>query len=83
MKAKYSLVALLLAPQFLFAQTGVVARHPANPQGKDFTMEDVTISRNVYPLNNYARWDDDNSIRVFSDGTWKKNGPCHGCYQRI
>ncbi len=39
MKAKYSLVALLLAPQFLFAQTGVVARHPANPQGKDFTME--------------------------------------------
>ena len=78
MKAKYSLVALLLAPQFLFAQTGVVARHPANPQGKDFTMEDVTISRNVYPLNNYARWDDDNSIRVFSDGAWKKMDPATG-----
>ena len=82
MNIKYLFALLALIPQAAPAQTGVVARHPANPDGKDFTMEEVTISRNVYPKNIYASWSDDNSIRLFSDGEWKKMDPASGAMSK-
>lgn len=82
MNIKYLFTLLALIPQVAPAQTGVVARHPANPDGKDFTMEEVTISRDVYPKNIYASWSDDNSIRLFSDGEWKKMDPASGAVSK-
>jgi dipeptidyl-peptidase-4 len=82
MNIKYLFTLLALIPQVAPAQTGIVARHPANPDGKDFTMEEVTISRDVYPKNIYASWSDDNSIRLFSDGEWKKMDPASGAVSK-
>ena len=67
-----SLAVLLLLAPAAFAQSGVVAIHPAsNPDGKLLTMEDATVSPDVRPANVYARWIDGETYSAYMDGQWK------------
>ena len=67
-----SLAVLFLLAPAAFAQSGVVAVHPAsNPDGKLLTMEDATVSSAVRPANLYARWIDNDTYSAYMDGDWK------------
>ena len=67
-----SLAVLLLLAPAAFAQSGIVAIHPAsNPEGKLLTMEDATVSPDVRPANVYARWIDGETYSAYMDGQWK------------
>ena len=46
---KALLLFVLATPTALWAQTGVVTTHPANPEGKPLTMEEAVLGRNVRP----------------------------------
>ena len=46
----------LVVPAMLWAQSGVVARHPQGEGEKMLTMEEAVLGRNVRPSSVYARW---------------------------
>ncbi len=54
------------------AQTGVVAVHPANNEGRMMTMEESVLSRKVRPADIYASWKDDASYTAFIGGKWQE-----------
>jgi dipeptidyl-peptidase-4 len=70
MKRRSIIMAALAISQILNAQTGVVSRHEANPSGKDFTMEEVTIGQNVRPSGIAARWLDNGSYLHNNGSEW-------------
>jgi len=72
MMKKAILIAALLLPLSLGAQTGVIATHPQSDGEKVFTMADVTINRAVYPKRAYSSWIDNDSYAQFQDGKWVK-----------
>jgi dipeptidyl-peptidase 4 len=69
MKKAIAIIALT-APLVLSAQTGVVATHPANPDGKQFTMEEAVMGRNVRPASVAASWKDSDTFIFHRDGKW-------------
>lgn len=69
MKRILTLIALV-APMALSAQTGVVATHPANNEGKSLTMEEAVMGRNVRPTGIWASWKDNSTIIFRKDGKW-------------
>lgn len=69
MKKILTLIALV-APMALSAQTGVVATHPANNEGKSLTMEEAVMGRNVRPTGIWASWKDNGTIIFRKDGKW-------------
>lgn len=69
MKKILTLIALV-APMALSAQTGVVATHPANNEGKSLTMEEAVMGRNVRPTGIWASWKDNSTIIFRKDGKW-------------
>ena len=69
MTARNSLTAIALAVPFVLnAQTGVVARRPANPEGKLLTMEEAVLGRNVRPAGVAASWKDNDTFIFLKDG---------------
>ena len=71
MTARNSLTAIALAVPFVLnAQTGVVARRPANPEGKLLTMEEAVLGRNVRPAGVAASWKDNDTFIFLKDGKW-------------
>ena len=64
------LLTAVILPQLLGAQTGVVKRYPAHTSGKDLTMEEAVLGRNVLPANIYAAWFDAETVRFYQDGKW-------------
>lgn len=69
MKRIITLIALV-APMALSAQTGVVATHPANNEGKSLTMEEAVMGRNVRPTGIWASWKDNGTIIFRKDSKW-------------
>ena len=67
---KALIIAALTIPMTLGAQTGVVSRHPANPDGGMLTMEEAVLGRNVRPAGVAASWKDDGSLVTLKDGKW-------------
>lgn len=63
-------LAALVTPMVLCAQTGVVATHPANNEGKSLTMEEAVMGRNVRPTGIWASWKDNSTIIFRKDGKW-------------
>lgn len=63
-------LAALVTPMVLSAQTGVVATHPANNEGKSLTMEEAVMGRNVRPTGIWASWKDNSTIIFRKDGKW-------------
>ena len=63
-------LAALVTPMVLSAQTGVVATHPANNEGKSLTMEEAVMGRNVRPTGIWASWKDNGTIIFRKDGKW-------------
>ena len=68
----------LVAPTALNAQTGIVATHPANNEGKSLTMEEAVMGRNVRPAGIWASWKDNNSIIFRKDGKWMTENLANG-----
>lgn len=77
MKKILTLIALV-APMALSAQTGVVATHPANNEGKSLTMEEAVMGRNVRPTGIWASWKDNNTIIFRKDGKWMAENLANG-----
>lgn len=69
MKKSLSILALVV-PIALNAQTGVVARHAANLEGKQITMEEAVLGRNVRPASVAASWKDSDTFIFHKDGKW-------------
>ena len=69
MKRIFTLIALAV-PMALSAQTGVVATHPANNEGKELTMEEAVMGRSVRPAGIWASWVGKNTFRFFKEGKW-------------
>ena len=67
---KTIMIAAFIVPMTMSAQTGVVARHPANPEGKLLTMEEAVMGRNVRPESASASWKDNDTFISFKDGKW-------------
>lgn len=63
-------LAALVTPMVLSAQTGVVATHPVNNEGKSLTMEEAVMGRNVRPTGIWASWKDNSTIIFRKDGKW-------------
>lgn len=63
-------LAALVTPMVFSAQTGVVATHPANNEGKSLTMEEAVMGRNVRPTGIWASWKDNSTIIFRKDGKW-------------
>ena len=63
-------LAAFVTPMVLCAQTGVVATHPANNEGKSLTMEEAVMGRNVRPTGIWASWKDNSTIIFRKDGKW-------------
>ncbi|HAY18557.1 MAG TPA: S9 family peptidase [Rikenellaceae bacterium] len=61
---------LLAFPLAGNAQTGVIARHPANPEGKTLTMREAVLGRNVRPTGVAASWKDNDTFIFRKDGKW-------------
>ncbi len=56
----------------LSAQPGIVSTRPANDQtGKVLTMEETILSRDLTPMNIYATWEKDGTLRMQKDGKWQ------------
>ena len=70
MKTTLTLIALV-APMVVSAQTGVIATHPTNNDGKELTMEEAVLGRNVRPDGIWASWKGKNTILFYKDGKWK------------
>jgi len=66
------IAAIALLSQPMFAQTGVVARHPAHNEGKTLTVETATLGRGVRPQSANVQWNGDDSYVTFSGGEWKQ-----------
>ena len=60
----------LATPLALNAQTGVVTTHPANPDGKQITMVEAVLGRNVHPASVAASWKDSDTFITYKDGKW-------------
>ena len=71
-------LAALVTPMVLSAQTGVVATHPANNEGKSLTMEEAVMGRNVRPTGIWASWKDNNTIIFRKDGKWMAENLANG-----
>ena len=67
---KALLLFVLATPTALWAQTGVVTTHPANPEGKPLTMEEAVLGRNVRPAGISASWKDSETFIFRKDGKW-------------
>ena len=70
MMKKLLLIIVLAAPTALWAQTGVVTTHPANPEGKLLTMKEAVLGRNVRPANVSASWKDSDTFIFRKEGKW-------------
>jgi len=70
MMKKALLLFVLATPTALWAQTGVVTTHPANPEGKPLTMEEAVLGRNVRPAGISASWKDSETFMFRKDGKW-------------
>ena len=70
MMKKALLLFVLATPTALWAQTGVVTTHPANPEGKPLTMEEAVLGRNVRPAGISASWKDSETFIFRKDGKW-------------
>ena len=55
----------------LWAQSGVVARHPQGQGEKMLTMEEAVLGRNVRPSSVYARWTGPDTYACFMDRKWQ------------
>ena len=71
-------LAALVTPMVLCAQTGVVATHPANNEGKSLTMEEAVMGRNVRPTSIWASWKDNSTIIFRKDGKWMAENLANG-----
>lgn len=69
MKRVLTIIALA-TPFVLNAQTGVITTHPANPEGKQLTMEEAVLGRNVRPASVAASWKDSDTFIFHKDGKW-------------
>ena len=69
MKKVLTIIALV-TPLVLNAQTGVVTTHPANPSGKQLTMEEAVLGKNVRPASVAATWKDSDTFIFNMDGDW-------------
>lgn len=69
MKRVFTIIALA-TPFVLNAQTGVITTHPANPEGKQLTMEEAVLGRNVRPASVAASWKDSDTFIFHKDGKW-------------
>ena len=77
----------LATPLALNAQTGVVTTHPANPDGKQITMEEAVLGRNVRPASVAASWKDSDTFITYKDGKWMQENlstveVSEGCRER-
>ena len=72
---KFLSAAIALAAFLPFASDAEVlkTRPAGNPDGKLFTMEEVVLSRSIYPKRSYCRWTGDNSFRYYENGAWQKD----------
>ncbi len=69
MKRFVAIIALAL-PVAMAAQTGIVAEHQANDEGRYLTMEDAVIGRGLTPAVVRASWIDNETYGVLSQGKW-------------
>ncbi|MCR5463674.1 MAG: S9 family peptidase [Bacteroidales bacterium] len=61
---KFLILTILALPVSAFAQTGVVAVHPANNQGKTLTMEEAVMGIGTRPASIRAMWIDNDTYAV-------------------
>lgn len=67
---KTLIIAALVVPMAMNAQTGVIARHPANPEGRMLTMEEAVLGRNIRPASAAASWKDNGALITLQNGKW-------------
>ena len=65
---KIALTIALLLPITAWSQTGVVAVHPANPDGRMMTMEEAVMGTGTRVASTWASWVDDNTYASMKDG---------------
>ncbi len=70
MDRRFLILIMLALPVAAMAQTGVVAVHPANGEGRMLTMEEAVLGRNTRPGNVYASWVDNDTYVCRIDGKW-------------
>ncbi|MBO7544521.1 MAG: S9 family peptidase [Bacteroidales bacterium] len=72
---KFLSAAIALAAFLPFISSAEVlkTRPAGDPDGKLFTMEDVVLSRTIYPKRSYCRWTGDNCFRYYENGAWQKD----------
>ncbi|MBQ9893168.1 MAG: DPP IV N-terminal domain-containing protein [Bacteroidales bacterium] len=74
MTRKLFLAACLITATFsMGAQEGILSVRNENLSGKDLTMEDVILNREIYPVKRYYSWDNDGVYRYW-DKEWKAEG---------
>ena len=72
MKRNTLILALILTCGISAAQEGVLYVHPAgDPSGKLLTMEEVILSRDVYPQNTYCRWTGEFTYSFRGENGWE------------
>ena len=72
MKRNALILTLFLVYGICTAQEGIIDIHPAgDPSGKLLSMEDVILSRDVYPENNYCRWTGPLTYSYREGDSWK------------
>ena len=70
MDRRFLILIMLALPVAAMAQTGVVAVHPANGEGRMLTMEEAVLGKNTRPGNVYASWVDNDTYVCRIDGKW-------------
>ena len=65
---KFALTIALLLPIVAWSQTGVVAVHTANPDGRMMTMEEAVMGTGTRVASTWASWVDDNTYASMKDG---------------
>ena len=70
MVRKLLTIFMLSLPVAAAAQTGIVASHPANNEGRMLTMEEAVLGRNTRPDNVYAMWVNNDTYVIRQGGKW-------------
>lgn len=71
MKKIFSVLGTLCLGLVLSAQSGIIKTRPANDQtGKELTMQETILSRDLVPSDLWCSWQDNEHILIYKDGGW-------------
>lgn len=65
---KFALIIGLLLPVAAWSQSGVVAVHPANPDGRMMSMEEAVMGTGTRVASTWATWLDNSTYACMNDG---------------